>query len=106
MGHGWADEAAVVMSVEPHRAKPHAFAAPDVTGVQAESAALLRAYGGVLGRPYHEVTRNGATGDATSATAAVGQQILDGAAQRLAEVIAVLLRESDEAATPRRNGNA
>jgi creatinine amidohydrolase len=94
IGHGGGDEAAVVMAVAPQRAKPHAFTAPQATGAQAETAALLRQYGGLLARPYHEVTRNGATGDATAATAAVGQQILDGAAQRLAEIIAVLLREA------------
>ena len=96
IGHGGGDEAAVVMAVAPHLAKPHAFAPPELTGNQAETAALLRTYGGVLARRYDEVTRNGATGDASSATALAGQQILDGAAQRLAEIIAVLLREADE----------
>ena len=94
IGHAGADEAALVMAVAPHLAKPAAFSPAETTGAQAESAALLRAYGGVLARPYHEVTRNGATGDATSATAEVGQQILDGAARRLAEIVEVLLRES------------
>jgi creatinine amidohydrolase len=97
IGHGGADEAALVMAVESHKGKPHAFAGPDQTGAQAESAALLRAYGGILARPYHEVTRNGVTGDASSATAEVGQQILDGAARRLAEIVEVVLREADEA---------
>jgi creatinine amidohydrolase len=94
IGHGGGDEAAVVMAVEPHRAKPSAFAAPRPTGVQVESAALLRAYGGSLARPYHEVTHNGATGDATSASPEIGRQILDGASQRLAEIIEVMLREA------------
>jgi creatinine amidohydrolase len=97
IGHGGGDEAAVVMAVEPHRAKPEAFAPPRPTGVQVETAVLLRAYGGALARRYDEVTHNGATGDATSATAEIGQQILDGAAQRLAEIIAVVLREADTA---------
>ena len=97
IGHGGADEAAVVMAAAPHQAKPHAFALPQPTGVQAETAALLRAYGGSLARRYDEVTRNGTTGDATPATAELGQQILDGAARRLAEIIDVLLRESGEA---------
>jgi creatinine amidohydrolase len=97
IGHGGGDEAALVMAVEPHRAKPSAFAAPRPTGRQVETAALLRAYGGVLARRYDEVTHNGATGDATSASAEIGQQILDGAAQRLAEIIDVLLREADAA---------
>jgi creatinine amidohydrolase len=97
IGHGGGDEAALVMAVEPHRAKPSAFAAPRPTGRQVETAALLRAYGGVLARRYDEVTLNGATGDATSATPEIGQQILDGAAQRLAEIIEVMLREADAA---------
>jgi creatinine amidohydrolase len=97
IGHGGADEAALVMAVEPHRAKPDAFAGPDLTGAQTETAALLRAYGGVLARPYHEVTRNGVTGDASPATAALGQQILDGSARRLAEIIEVLLSEANGA---------
>jgi creatinine amidohydrolase len=104
IGHGGADEAALVMAVEPHRAKPHAFAALDLTGAQSESAALLRAYGGLLARPYHEVTRNGATGDASSATAEVGQQILDGSARRLAEIVEVLLREAEEMRQTEGNG--
>ena len=97
IGHGGGDEAALVMAVEPQRAKPSAFAAPQPTGVQTETAALLRAYGGSLARRYDEVTHNGATGDATSATAEIGRQILDGAARRLAEIIEVLLREADAA---------
>lgn len=97
IGHGGADEAAVVMVVEPHRAKPHAFTAPRLTGAQVETAALLREYGGSLARRYDEVTHNGATGDATAATAEVGQQILDGAARRLAELIEILVREAGEA---------
>ena len=97
IGHGGGDEAALVMAVEPHRAKPSTFAAPRPTGVQVESVALLRAYGGSLARPYHEVTHNGATGDATSASAEIGQQILDGAARRLAEIIEVVLREAGAA---------
>lgn len=103
IGHGGGDEAALVMAVEPHRAKPQAFAAPQVTGRQAESAALLRTYGGVLARSYDEVTINGATGDARMATAEVGQAILDGAAQRLAGIIDVLIREAKAVAgTPGR----
>ena len=66
-------------------------------GRQVETAALLRAYGGSLARRYDEVTHNGATGDATSASAEIGQQILDGAARRLAEIIEVMLREADAA---------
>jgi len=57
----------------------------------------LRAYGGTRARRYDEVTHNGATGDATSASAEIGRQILDGAARRLADIIEVLLREADAA---------
>jgi len=87
----------VVMAVEPHRAKSSAFAAPRPTGRQVETAALLRTYGGSLARRYDEVTHNGATGDATSASPEIGRQILDGAARRLAEIIEVMLREADTA---------
>src|SRR3954465_14741653 len=97
IGHGGGDEAALVMAVEPHRAKPSAFAAPRPTGVQVETAALLRTYGGSLARRYDEVTHNGATGDATSASAEIGRQILDGAARRLADIIEVVLREANAA---------
>ncbi len=108
IGHGGADEAAVVMAVEPHRAKPHAFTAPRLTGAQVETATLLRAYGGTLARRYDEVTQNGVTGDATLASAELGRQILDGAARRLAELIEVLLHEAGEAkdAQARVNGVA
>ncbi|MBA2596048.1 MAG: creatininase family protein [Chloroflexia bacterium] len=97
IGHGGADEAAVVMAVAPQQAKPHAFTTPRLTHRQVETAALLRSYGGILARRYDEVTHTGTTGDATPATAEIGQQILDGAARRLAEIIEVLLRESDTA---------
>jgi creatinine amidohydrolase len=103
IGHGGADEAALVMAVAPHRVKPRDFAPPQPTGRQAKTAELLRAYGGVLARPYHEVTHTGTTGDATTATVELGQQILDGAARRLAEIIAVLLREAADADAPARD---
>ncbi len=86
-----------MLAVAPHRAKPQAFAGPQLTGTQAETTALLRTYGGILARRYDEVTRNGAMGDATSATAELGRQLLDGAARRLVEIIEVLLREAAEA---------
>ena len=105
IGHGGGDEAALVMAVEPHRAKPTAFAPPRPTGVQVETAALLRAYGGSLARRYDEVTHNGVTGDATSASPKIGQQILDGAARRLAEIIEVVLREADAAGKAQANVN-
>jgi creatinine amidohydrolase len=98
IGHAGADEASVVMAVDAALGKSGALAPADLTGNQAESAALLGAYGGALARPFHEITRNGATGDATLATAELGRQILDGAAQRLVEIIEVLLREASEEA--------
>jgi creatinine amidohydrolase len=93
IGHGGADEAAVVMAADPFLGKAHAFAAPEPAGQQAGTAALLGSYGGVLARPFHEITRNGVTGDATPATVELGQQILDGAARRLAEIVEVMVRE-------------
>lgn len=94
IGHGGADEAAVVMAAAPLLARPDAFAAPELTNAQTETAALLRAYGGLLARPFHDVTRNGTTGDAAPATMELGQQILDGAAERLAEIVTVILSEA------------
>ncbi len=96
IGHGGADEAAVVMSVAPHLARTQSAAAPEFSGNQAESARLFAAYGGVLARRFEEVTRNGVTGDASAATPELGEQILSGAAQRLAEIIDVLIREDQE----------
>lgn len=100
IGHGGADEAAVVMAVMPQRGKPEAATEPAIVDVMPESQALLAQYGGTLARPYHERTRNGVTGDARSATPEIGQEILDAAGARLAEIIAVLLREA-QAATAR-----
>lgn len=94
IGHGGADEAAVVMAVMPQRGKPGAATAPDLVDAMPESQRLLAQYGGVLARPYHERTRNGVTGDARSATPEVGWEILHAASTRLAEIIAVLLREA------------
>lgn len=98
IGHAGADEASVAMAVDAALGKAGALAPAELTGAQAESAALLGAYGGALARPFHEITRNGATGDATLATAEIGRQILDGAALRLAQIIDVLLREASEEA--------
>lgn len=100
IGHGGADEAAVVMAVDPRLGKRETFSGPALTGAQAESAALLRQYGGLLARRYDEVTRNGVTGDASPATAEIGQQILDRSATRLAEIIDILLREAPTAKAP------
>lgn len=96
IGHGGADEAAVVMSVAPHLARTHTAVAPEFSGIQTETSQLLAAYGGVLGRRFEDVTRNGVTGDASVATPALGEQILTCAAQRLAEIIAVMVREDKE----------
>jgi creatinine amidohydrolase len=95
-GHGGGDEAAVVMAEAAGYARPAAFCTPDLVGPQQELSARLRPYGGVSGVPYHEITRNGATGDTRAATAAIGNQILDGAADALAATL-----EAYIAATPR-----
>lgn len=93
IGHGGADEAAVVWAVEPGCVRPASFAAAERTGRQAESAALLQEFGGALIRPYDEATRNGTTADAAPATPEIGRRILAGAARRLAEIVETLLRE-------------
>jgi creatinine amidohydrolase len=95
-GHGGGDEAAVVLAEAPGYARPEAFCAPDLVASQQELSARLRPYGGVTGTPYHELTRNGATGDTRAATAAIGNQILDGAADNLAATLEAFI-----AATPR-----
>jgi creatinine amidohydrolase len=95
-GHGGGDEAAVVMAEAPGYARPESFCPPDLVIAQQELSARLRPYGGVSGVPYHEITRNGATGDTRAATAAIGNQILDGAADALAATL-----EAYIAATPR-----
>jgi creatinine amidohydrolase len=100
IGHAGADEASVVLAVAPEQARPNSLAAPELTGSQAETADLLRAYGGTLARSYDEVTRNGATGDARAATTEAGHRILEGAARRLAEIIEVMLREAGAGEEP------
>lgn len=102
IGHGGADEAALVMAVMPQRGKPDAATGPDIVDAMPESRVLLAQYGGILARPYHERTRNGVTGDARSATPEIGQEILAAASTRLAEIIAVLLREAQTTETSAR----
>jgi creatinine amidohydrolase len=94
IGHGGADEAAVVMAVALQRGKPEAATGPEIVDTMPESQRLLTQYGGTLARPYHERTRNGVTGDARFATPEIGQEILAAAGARLAEIIRVLLREA------------
>ena len=100
IGHGGADEAAVVMSVAPHLARAHSAVAPEFPGNHRETLRLLGANGGVLARRFEDVTRNGVTGDASAATPELGEQILAGAAQRLAEIAAVIVREDKELSRP------
>ena len=87
IGHGGGDEAAVVLAVDPAAARPAAFAPPELIPAQAALAAQLRAYGSASGATYDELTRSGSTGDTRGATAELGEQILDRAATRLAEVL-------------------
>ncbi len=93
-GHGGGDEAAVVMAVRPGLTRPDLAAPPQMTGALTDTAAILRTYGGTLARPYAEVTRNGATGNATAASAEAGRKILAGASERLATIIETIVRES------------
>lgn len=101
IGHGGADEAALVMAVMPQRGKPEAATGPDIVDDMPESRVLFTQYGGVLARPFHERTRNGVTGDARAATPEIGWEILHAASTRLAEIIAVLLRETRAAEASR-----
>ncbi|MFT4039370.1 MAG: creatininase family protein [Thermomicrobiales bacterium] len=94
IGHGGADEAALVMAVAPQRGKPEAATAPEIIDPMPESQRLLAAYGGLLARPYHERTRNGVTGDARSATPEIGLEILGAAGARLADIIETIVRET------------
>ncbi|MGI8858238.1 MAG: creatininase family protein [Thermomicrobiales bacterium] len=87
MGHGGGDEAAVVYAEAPDYAKPAAFCAPEPHAGAADFAAQLRAYGGVAGAYYDEITANGATGDTRHATPAVGNEILTRAAANLARLL-------------------
>ncbi len=93
-GHGGGDEAAVVMAVLPDLTRPERASTAQLTGTLAETAALLRAYGGTLAGPYAEVTRNGATGNSAAAWAEAGRKILAGAAERLAVIVETMVRES------------
>ena len=76
-----------MLAVDPAAARPAAFAPPELVAAQAALAAQLRAYGSASGATYDELTRSGSTGDTRSATAELGEQILDRAAARLAEVL-------------------
>jgi creatinine amidohydrolase len=86
-GHAGGDEAAVVMAEDPSYARPEAFCPPDFVGPQRELSLAIAPYNGVSTIPYHELTRNGATGDTRPATAAIGNQILDRAGAALAGVL-------------------
>lgn len=97
IGHAGADEAAVVLAAAPGLADASAFGPAEPTGNLAKSNALLRAAGGVLARPYHEVTRNGATGDSRPATIEIGHRIIEGAGRRLAEIAETLIAEDNDA---------
>lgn len=86
-GHGGGDEAAVVMAVSPAFARPTAFTAPGLVPDMVAIGDELRTYGGASGATYDRLTTNGATGDTRTATAEVGERILDAAGQRLAELL-------------------
>lgn len=59
IGHGGSNEAAVLLDISPHGAKPASFAAPHLTEAQAETAALLRVNGGILARMSRAMARRG-----------------------------------------------
>jgi creatinine amidohydrolase len=91
IGHAGGDEASVVLAVEPAAARPDAFAAPQLVATQAALIARLRPYNGATSATYDTLTTNGPTGDPRPATAAIGEQILSGAAQQLAAVLTEML---------------
>lgn len=97
IGHAGGDEAAVVMAIVPEYARPEAFCAPDYVAAQRELSQTLAPYRGVTAIPYHELTRNGATGDTRPATAAIGTQILNGAGETLARVLDQLIAATPDA---------
>lgn len=105
-GHAGGDEAAVVMAVAPDYARPEAFCPPDFVGPQRELYNALLPYNGMSGVPYHELTRNGATGDTRPATAAIGEQILDRAAVALVEVLETFIAATVARRVPRRERTA
>lgn len=96
-GHAGGDEAAVVMAEDPSYARPAAFCAPDFVIPQRELSLALGPYNGVSTIPYHELTRNGATGDTRPATAVIGNQILDRAATTLAGVLETFIAATQPA---------
>ncbi len=94
MGHGGGDEAAVVYAEAPDYAKPDAFCAPGTNSDVAAFAAQLRAYGGVAGAYYDELTHNGSMGDTRHATPEVGNEILNRAAQNLANLLEAFIAQT------------
>jgi creatinine amidohydrolase len=96
-GHAGGDEAAVVMAEDESYARPEAFCAPDFVAPQRELSLALGPYNGVSSIPYHELTRNGATGDTRPATAEIGNQILDRAAATLAGVLETFIAATQSA---------
>jgi creatinine amidohydrolase len=94
MGHGGGDEAAVVYAEAPEYAKPGAFCAPETNTDAAAFAAHLRAYGGVHGAYYDEITRNGTTGDTRHATPEIGNEILNRAAANLAALLETFVTQT------------
>lgn len=94
MGHGGGDEAAVVYAEAPGYAKPGAFCAPETNTDAAAFAAHLRAYSGVHGAYYDEITRNGATGDTRHATPEIGNEILNRAAANLAALLETFITQT------------
>lgn len=98
LGHGGGDEAAVVMAEAPDYARPDAFCPPDLVEPRQELAVKLRPYGATSGSAYDELTRNGATGDTSPATAAIGNDILDRAAAVLAATLNAFIASTEAGA--------
>ncbi len=83
VGHGGGDEASTLLAIKPELVRRDKLAQGDLTGLHAEARQLLRAADGALSLAQDELTRNGITGDSTTATEEAGNAILAQAAVRL-----------------------
>lgn len=83
IGHGGGDEAATLLAIKPELVRREKLTKGDLTGLHAEARQLLRAADGAISLAQDEITRNGITGDSTTATAEDGSAILAQAAVRL-----------------------
>lgn len=96
IGHGGGDEASALLAIKPELVRPEKLTRGDLTGLHAEARQLLRAADGTVSLAQDEITRNGITGDSTTATEAAGNAILAQAAVRLRLIAEALLPTDDD----------